>query len=136
MNVFGPGAGPARGLHRRHPDHAQQDRGGRDAVHQTGTETQAYDFIYVEDVARCNVLAATSPAQLGFYNVGTEVQTTIRELCDLILLKGSSLKVVYKPYSEDDARQFVKNRIGSRRLAVGGISGSGTASRWKTACSS
>jgi UDP-glucose 4-epimerase len=46
------------------------------------------------------------------------VQTTIRELCDAILrLKHSPLQVVYKPYSEDDARQFVKNRIGSRRKA-------------------
>jgi len=83
-----------------------------------GDGSQAYDFIYVEDVARCNVLAAESDVQMGFYNVGTEVQTTIRELCDLILrLKGSPLQVIYKPYSEDDARQFVKNRIGSRDKA-------------------
>jgi UDP-glucose 4-epimerase len=83
-----------------------------------GDGSQAYDFIYVEDVARCNVLAAKSAVDLGFYNVGTEVQTTIRELCNLILgLKHSRLDVVYKPYSEDDARQFVKNRIGSRRKA-------------------
>ena len=32
-------------------------------------------------------------------------------------MKHSPLKVVYKPYSADDARQFVKNRIGSRHLA-------------------
>jgi UDP-glucose 4-epimerase len=83
-----------------------------------GDGTQAYDFIYVEDVARCNVLAAASDVRHGFYNVGTEVQTTIRELCDAILrLKHSPLQVVYTPYSEDDARQFVKNRIGSRRKA-------------------
>jgi UDP-glucose 4-epimerase len=83
-----------------------------------GDGTQAYDFIYVEDVARSNVLAATSDVSLGFYNVGTEVQTTIRELCDLILrLKNSPLKVVFRPYSADDARQFVRNRIGSRRKA-------------------
>ena len=49
------------------------------------------------------------------YNVGTEVQTTINELCELILeLKNSKLKVQYNPYSEDDARSMVKNRIGSR----------------------
>ncbi len=83
-----------------------------------GDGTQAYDFIYVEDVARSNVLAATSDVSLGFYNVGTEEQTTIRELCDLILrLKNSPLKVVFRPYSADDARQFVRNRIGSRRKA-------------------
>jgi UDP-glucose 4-epimerase len=50
----------------------------------------------------------------GYYNVGTEVQTSIKTLCDLILnLKNSDLKVTYKPYSADDARAFVQNRIGS-----------------------
>lgn len=78
-----------------------------------GDGSQAYDFIDVEDVARCNVKALTSKATDKFYNVGTGVQTSIRELCDLILeLKHSDLKVDYRPYSEDDARQLVQNRIG------------------------
>jgi UDP-glucose 4-epimerase len=83
-----------------------------------GDGSQAYDFIYVEDVARCNVDALKANVVYGMYNVGTEVQTSIRELCDLILeLKKSNLKVVYKPYSADDARSLVQNRIGSRRKA-------------------
>ena len=83
-----------------------------------GDGSQAYDFIYVEDVARSNIDAAISDTKFGFYNVGTEVQTTIKELCDTILeLKDSSLKVTYKPYSEDDARQLVQNRIGSASKA-------------------
>ncbi|MBK9401276.1 MAG: NAD-dependent epimerase/dehydratase family protein [Bacteroidetes bacterium] len=77
-----------------------------------GDGTQAYDFIYVDDVADCNISALKSAMNLGFYNVGTGVQTTIKELCDLILkLKGTDLKVRFKPYDADDARQFVKNRI-------------------------
>lgn len=84
-----------------------------------GDGSQAYDFIYVEDVARCNLDAMKSDTKFGMYNVGTEVQTSIRELCDTILkLKGSDLKVTYKPYSADDARQFVQNRIGSKKKAV------------------
>jgi UDP-glucose 4-epimerase len=80
-----------------------------------GDGSQAYDFIYVEDVARCNVNALQSDTAFGFYNVGTEIQTSIKELCDTILrLKKSDLKVNYKPYSEDDARALVQNRIGSR----------------------
>ena len=80
-----------------------------------GDGSQAYDFIYVEDVARSNVQALISDQDFGMYNVGTEVQTTINELCELILeLKNSALKVQYNPYSEDDARAMVKNRIGSR----------------------
>jgi len=83
-----------------------------------GDGSQSYDFIYVEDVAQCNIQALKSDVKYGFYNVGTEVQTSIRELCDTILdLKKSPLKVIYKPYSADDARQFVQNRIGSRQKA-------------------
>ena len=83
-----------------------------------GDGSQAYDFIYVEDVARANVQALKSEVKFGFYNVGTEVQTSIKELCDTILkLKKSELMVTYKPYSADDARQFVQNRIGSRKKA-------------------
>ncbi len=83
-----------------------------------GDGSQAYDFIYVEDVAKCNVKAMQSAVPFGFYNVGTEVQTSIKELCDTILrLKQSELKVTYKPYSEDDARALVQNRIGSKEKA-------------------
>jgi UDP-glucose 4-epimerase len=78
-----------------------------------GDGTQAYDFISVYDAARCNVLALQSEATDKHYNVGTGVQTTIKELCDEILeLKSSDLKVQYNPYSEDDARRLVQNRIG------------------------
>ncbi len=78
-----------------------------------GDGSQAYDFIYVEDVARCNVLALQSQGTDQFFNVGTGVQTSIRELCDAILeLKQSELQVKYRPYSKDDARRLVQNRIG------------------------
>ncbi len=88
-----------------------------------GDGSQAYDFIYVEDVARCNALALKSDTNFGFYNVGTEVQTSIKELCDLILkLKTSDLKVNYKPYSADDARALVQNRIGARKKATDELS--------------
>jgi UDP-glucose 4-epimerase len=83
-----------------------------------GDGSQAYDFIYVEDVAKCNIDALNSDVKIGFYNVGTEVQTTIKTLCETILqLKNSKLEVKYLPYSEDDARQLVQNRIGSREKA-------------------
>ena len=83
-----------------------------------GDGSQAYDFIYVEDVARSNICAVKSDIKFGFYNIGTEVQTTIKELCNIILkLKNSNLKINYLPYNSDDARQFVQNRIGSRQKA-------------------
>jgi UDP-glucose 4-epimerase len=117
MNVFGPGQDQQAAYTGVIPIMLNKIEANETPVI-NGDGSQAYDFIDVEDVARCNVLAAKSAVDLGFYNVGTEVQTTIRELCNLILrLKHSRLDVVYKPYSEDDARQFVKNRIGSRRKA-------------------
>jgi len=84
-----------------------------------GDGTQAYDFIYVEDVARCNVAALKSEVEFGMYNVGTEVQTSIKDLCKLILeLKKSDLTVNFRPYSKDDVRAMVQNRIGSKKKAL------------------
>ena len=83
-----------------------------------GDGTQAYDFIYVEDAAKCNVRALQSEVADEFYNVGTGVQTSIRDLCNLILeLKNSDLQVTYKPYSAEDARRLVQNRIGCPKKA-------------------
>jgi UDP-glucose 4-epimerase len=83
-----------------------------------GDGSQAYDFIYVQDVARANVCALKAEKSFGFYNTGTGVQTSIRTLCETILeLKESTLHVQYQPYSADDARQLVQNRIGSIKKA-------------------
>jgi UDP-glucose 4-epimerase len=83
-----------------------------------GDGSQAYDFIDVEDAARCNVLALQAEVTDEFYNVGTGIQTSIRDLCNLILgMKGSDLKVTYNPYSADDARRMVQNRIGCPKKA-------------------
>jgi UDP-glucose 4-epimerase len=79
-----------------------------------GDGSQAYDFVTARDVGRCNVLSLQADVTDEFYNVGTGVQTSIKELCDLILeLKQSDLKVTYNPYSAEDARRLVQNRIGS-----------------------
>ena len=84
-----------------------------------GDGSQAYDFIYVDDVARSNVLAIEAETTDEFYNVGTGIQTTIRKLCDAILdLKQSTLEVTFKPYAADDARRLVQNRIGCPKLAA------------------
>lgn len=83
-----------------------------------GDGSQAYDFITARDVARCNVLALKSTVSDEFFNVGTGVQTTIKDLCEKILtLSNSDLTVKYKPYSEEDVRRLVQNRIGSTEKA-------------------
>jgi UDP-glucose 4-epimerase len=84
-----------------------------------GDGSQAYDFVYVKDVARCNVLALQADVTDEFYNVGTGVQTSIREMCDLILaLRKSSARVEFRPYTAEDARRLVQNRIGCPRKAT------------------
>lgn len=113
MNVYGPGQDQTAAYTGVVPIMLNKID-AKEAPVINGDGTQAYDFIYVEDVARCNIDALISDTSFGFYNVGTGVQTSIRELCDTILrLKKSDLKVTYKPYSADDARALVKNRIGS-----------------------
>jgi len=83
-----------------------------------GDGSQAYDFITARDAGRCNVLALQSQIGDEFYNVGTGVQTSIKQLCDLILeLRSSNLKVTYNPYSAEDARRLVQNRIGDPEKA-------------------
>ena len=117
MNVYGPGQDQHAAYTGVIPIMLNKIEAGEAPVI-NGDGSQAYDFIYVEDVARCNVDALTSPVKHGFYNVGTEIQTSIKQLCDLILkLKKSDLKVIYKPYSADDARALVQNRIGSAKKA-------------------
>lgn len=84
-----------------------------------GDGTQSYDFIYVEDVARANVLALQSGMSDRLYNVGTGVGTSIKDLCQMILkLRDSRLTINYQPYRSDDARCFVQNRIGCPQKAA------------------
>ena len=74
-----------------------------------GDGSQSYDFIYVSDVARSNVCALKSKATDSFYNVGSGLQTSIKELAETILeLTGSSLQIQY----ETAGQTFVTNRIG------------------------
>jgi UDP-glucose 4-epimerase len=62
-----------------------------------GDGTQSMDFVYVDDVARANLLAAQSDIVDEFFNLGTGVQTSLNELCHLVLkLTGSSLQPEYR----------------------------------------
>ena len=117
MNVYGPGQDQTAAYTGVVPIMLNKIE-ANEAPTINGDGSQAYDFIHLEDVARANIAGLTSNQSFGFYNVGTEVQTSIKTLCDTILqLKESTLKVNYKPYSADDARALVQNRIGSAKKA-------------------
>jgi UDP-glucose 4-epimerase len=117
MNVYGPGQDQHAVYSGVVPIMLNKIEEGEQPVI-NGDGSQAYDFIYVDDIAKANLAALESDVKIGNYNVGTEVQTTIKQLCDTILdLKNSQLKVKYVPYSADDSRALVQNRIGSRQKA-------------------
>jgi UDP-glucose 4-epimerase len=80
-----------------------------------GDGSQAYDFVYVGDCAKSNVCAMKADATDNFYNVGTGIKTTIKELAELILeVTGSDLKIQYEP----GGTTFVKNRVGCPKKAT------------------
>ncbi len=75
-----------------------------------GNGEEGYDFIYVKDCARANILAMKSEISDRFYNIGTGEKTTLKDLAELLIkLTGSEQKINYLP-REDDT--IVKNRIG------------------------
>jgi UDP-glucose 4-epimerase len=79
-----------------------------------GDGSQAYDFIYVEDCAKANVCAMKADATDQFYNVGTGIRTSIKELAEIILeITQSKLEIRYEPAGQT----FVKNRIGCPKNA-------------------
>ena len=83
-----------------------------------GDGSQAYDFVYVGDCAGANVCAMKSDAVDAFYNVGTGIRTTIKELAELVLeVTGSDVGIIYEP----GGTTFVKNRIGSTEKAAAEI---------------
>ena len=83
-----------------------------------GDGTQAYDFVTADDAARANIAALKSNLTDEFFNVGTGIETSIKDLCNLILaLRKSDLKVQFKPYTDEDARRLVQNRVGSTKKA-------------------
>lgn len=63
-----------------------------------GDGSQSMDFVYVEDVARANLLAAQSNISDDVFNVGSGTQTSLYELCMLLLkLTGSLQCPEYRP---------------------------------------
>lgn len=117
MNVYGPRQDQRGAYTGAIPNFLNRiDANEPPVVH--GDGSQAYDFVYVEDVARANVLALQAKTSDRFYNIGTGVKTSIRELMNtLIEVTGSSLVPRFEPYSRDDTRKLVSVRVGSTTAA-------------------
>ena len=75
-----------------------------------GDGRQTMDFVYAEDVARANILAAEADVSDEVFNVASGVETSLKELAQTLLkVMGSSLGVEHGPERKVNAV--------SRRLA-------------------
>lgn len=75
-----------------------------------GDGSQAYDFVYVKDIARANVAAMVADVSDTALNVATGVSTSIREVVAMLQkICGTDLGTDYQPA----AQVFVTDRVGS-----------------------
>ena len=84
-----------------------------------GEGRQTMDFVYVEDIARANLLAATSAASGEVFNVACGVETSLNELARTLLrVMGLDLPVVYGPERTVNAvsRRFADTSRARERL--------------------
>ncbi len=94
------------------------DRGESPTI--LGDGSEAFDFVAVEDCAQANVCAMKATATDSFYNVGTGIRTSLKELAELLIeLTGSKKPINYAPRSQ---ATLVRNRIGCPKRASEEIS--------------
>jgi len=63
-----------------------------------GDGLQTMDFVFTEDIARANLLAAESDAIDEVFNIASGTETSLRELADALLrVMGSSLPLEFGP---------------------------------------
>ena len=75
-----------------------------------GDGSEAFDFVAVEDCAMANICAMKANTSDEFYNVGTGIRTSLKEVAEkLINLTGCNQPINYQPRSQ---ATLVKNRIG------------------------
>jgi len=82
-NVYGPGQDPhgEAGVVAIFCGNLSQDKAS--TINGGGEQTR--DYVYVEDVARANVLALEEDVPSGAYNIGTGQETSVNRLYDLLL---------------------------------------------------
>ena len=80
-----------------------------------GDGSEAFDFVAVQDCGAANVCAMKSDAVDAFYNVGTGLRTSLKELAQMLIdLTDCKSPIKYAPRSQ---ATLVRNRIGSPKRA-------------------
>lgn len=81
-----------------------------------GTGSQTMDFVFVEDIARANVLAMRSEATDAVFNVASGQETSLNDLAhSLLQVMGSNLQPEYGPERKVNA---VSRRLADTSLAA------------------
>ena len=84
-----------------------------------GEGDQTMDFVYVEDVARANVLAMKAPVSDQVFNVACGRETSLRQLCDAMLgAMGSRLQPKHVPLPEERKAVEVRRRLADTSKAT------------------
>ena len=84
-----------------------------------GEGDQTMDFVYVEDVARANVLAMKAPVSDQVFNVAGGRETSLRQLCDAMLgAMGSRLEPRHVPLPEERKAVEVRRRLADTSKAA------------------
>jgi UDP-glucose 4-epimerase len=84
-----------------------------------GDGSEAFDFVAVEDCGQANICAMKASATDSFYNVGTGIRTSLKQLAEMLIeITGSSKPINYAPRSQ---ATFVRNRIGCPKKAAAEI---------------
>ena len=61
--------------------------------------SQSMDLIFVKDIARANVLALKSEVDDDFFSIGSGVETTVKELAEIILdVTGFNKPPIFEPH--------------------------------------
>jgi UDP-glucose 4-epimerase len=83
-----------------------------------GTGTQTRDYVYIEDVARANVLAVENDVPPGPYNIGTGQETSINHLYGLLReISGRDLPPEYGPAMPgEQLRSSVDSTLAARAM--------------------
>jgi UDP-glucose 4-epimerase len=77
-----------------------------------GDGKQTMDFIYVEDVARANILALKEEITNKVFNVASGIETSLEELCwSLLEVMKANLKPKYVPLPDDRKKVEVRRRL-------------------------
>ena len=71
-----------------------------------GDGSQTRDFIYVDDILSANLSAMKSEIGNGFFNIGTGIKTSIKDVANLMIeLSGYSLEPLFKKPVSGDIKQ-------------------------------